>query len=54
MMLEHSFGLGREAEAVSKAIDEVVAAGHVTADLRPRGEPATCAQVGQAVCAKIS
>ena len=54
MMLEHSFGLRREARAVSKAIDEVVADGCVTADLRPRGKAATCAEVGQAVCARVA
>jgi 3-isopropylmalate dehydrogenase len=49
-MLDYSFGLGREAGAIAKAIDDVVASGCVTADLRPRGEPATTAEVGRAVC----
>ena len=35
-MLDYSFGLAREAAAISTAIDEVVASGCVTADLRPR------------------
>lgn len=52
-MLDYSFGLRREADAVNRAIDEVVESGCVTADLRPRGTPATTAQVGAAVCAAI-
>jgi len=49
-MLDYTFGLGREADAVTKAIDAVVASGRVTADLRPSGRPATTRDVGQAVC----
>jgi 3-isopropylmalate dehydrogenase len=49
-MLDYSFGLTREAAAVSAAIDRVVASGRVTADLRPSGVPATTAEVGRAVC----
>jgi 3-isopropylmalate dehydrogenase len=52
-MLEYSFGLRREADAVSKAIDQVVASGRVTSDLRPKDTPATTAEVGQAVCAAL-
>jgi 3-isopropylmalate dehydrogenase len=49
-LLDYTFGLRREADAVAQAIDEVVASGRVTADLRPSGTPATTAEVGQAVC----
>jgi len=52
-MLEFSFGLKEEACAVDEAIQKVLAGGHVTADLRPSGAPATTAQVGEAVCAAI-
>ena len=52
-MLEYSFGLKEEASAVDKAIDAVLESGHVTADLRPSGAPATTVQVGDAVCAAI-
>jgi 3-isopropylmalate dehydrogenase len=52
-MLEYSFGLKEEAKAVDAAIEAVLASGHVTADLRPSGAPATTEQVGQAVCASI-
>ncbi len=52
-MLEYSFGLKEEASAVDTAIEAVLASGHVTADLRPSGAPATTEQVGQAVCAAI-
>src|SRR3954453_21627631 len=49
-VLEKSFGLTREAAAVNAAIEKVLNSGHVTADLRPKGPPATTEQVGQAVC----
>ena len=52
-MLEYSFGLKEEAAAVDAAIEKVLQSGHVTADLRPSGAPATTEQVGQAVCAAI-
>src|SRR5690348_11321900 len=52
-MLEYSFGLKEEAAAVDCAIEAVLQGGHVTADLRPSGAPATTEQVGQAVCAAI-
>ncbi len=52
-LLEYSFGLQEEASAVDAAIQTVLSSGHVTADLRPPGAPATTAQVGRAVCAAI-
>jgi 3-isopropylmalate dehydrogenase len=52
-MLAYSFGLKEEAAAVETAIEAVLESGHVTADLRPSGAPATTEQVGQAVCAAI-
>jgi 3-isopropylmalate dehydrogenase len=52
-LLDYSFGLAAEAAAISQAIDEVVASGCVTADLRPRGQAATTAEVGQAVCEAV-
>jgi 3-isopropylmalate dehydrogenase len=52
-MLEYSFGLQQEARAVERAIEQVLESGHVTADLRPSGAPATTEQVGEAVCAAI-
>jgi 3-isopropylmalate dehydrogenase len=53
LMLRHSFHLEEEADCVEAAIETVVAAGHVTADMRPSGPPATTSQVGEAVCAVI-
>jgi hypothetical protein len=50
-MLAYSFGLKEESAAVESAIEKVLASGHVTADLRPPGTPATTEQVGEAVCA---
>ncbi len=48
-MLEYSFGLTEEAGAVNRAIEAVLESGRVTADLKPRGRPATTVEVGQAV-----
>ena len=53
-MLEYSFGLVDEANAVNTAINAVLDSGQVTADLKPAGEPATTSQVGDAVCAALS
>jgi len=52
-LLEYSFGLTEEAAAVNNAIEAVLNAGRVTADLKPAGAPATTEQVGQAVCEAI-
>ncbi len=52
-MLEYSFGLSEEAGAVNKAIEQVLASGRVTADLKPQGKPVTTEEVGQAVCAAL-
>jgi 3-isopropylmalate dehydrogenase len=52
-MLEYSFGLKEEANAVNAAMEAVLQSGKVTADLRPAGTPATTEQVGEAVCAAI-
>ena len=52
-LLEYSFGLAEEARAVNKAVEQVLDSGHVTADLRPSGPPATTQEVGQAVCSNI-
>ncbi len=52
-LLEYSFGLKREADAVNRAMETVLNSGRVTADLRPAGTPATTEEVGQAVCAAI-
>jgi 3-isopropylmalate dehydrogenase len=52
-MLEYSFGLTAEAAAVSKAVEQVLTSGRVTADLKPKGAPATTSEVGRAVCEAI-
>jgi 3-isopropylmalate dehydrogenase len=52
-MLEYSFGLKEEAAAVNAAMEKVLNSGHVTADLRPAGKPATTTEVGAAVVAAI-
>jgi 3-isopropylmalate dehydrogenase len=52
-MLEYSFGLQEEAAAVNAAMEKVLDSGQVTADLKPKGAPATTAQVGEAVCSAI-
>ena len=48
-MLEYTFGLTKEAKAVNDAVGKVLATGRVTADLRPKGKPATTIEVGEAV-----
>jgi 3-isopropylmalate dehydrogenase len=52
-MLEYTFGLMKESAAVNDAIGKVLASGRVTADLRPKGKPATTKEVGQAVSEAI-
>jgi 3-isopropylmalate dehydrogenase len=49
-MLEYSFGLKAEADAVNRAMEAVLESGRVTADLKPAGKPATTTEVGEAVC----
>jgi 3-isopropylmalate dehydrogenase len=52
-MLEYTFGLVKEAEAVNNAIGKVLGSGRVTADLKPKGTPATTVEVGRAVAEEI-
>ena len=52
-MLEYSFGLTEEAAAVNRAVEAVLESGKVTADLKPKGKPASCSEVGDAVAAGI-
>jgi 3-isopropylmalate dehydrogenase len=49
-LLEYSFGLTEEAAAVNRAMENVLNIGRVTADLKPKGTPATTEEVGEAVC----
>jgi 3-isopropylmalate dehydrogenase len=53
-LLEYSFGLVEEAQAVNRAVEEVLNSGQVTADLKPSGTPATTSEVGDAICAAVS
>ena len=53
-MFEYSFGLVEEAQAVNRAMEEVLNSGQVTADLRPAGKPATTSEVGDAICAALA
>jgi 3-isopropylmalate dehydrogenase len=52
-MLEYSFGLKDEAAAVNAAMEHVLNSGRVTADLKPKGTPATTSEVGDAVANAI-
>jgi 3-isopropylmalate dehydrogenase len=52
-MLEYTFGLMKEATAVNDAVGKVLESGKVTADLRPKGKPATTTEVGKAVSEAI-
>jgi 3-isopropylmalate dehydrogenase len=49
-MLDYTFGLKTEAEAVNAAIGHALASGRVTVDLKPKGKPATTTEVAEAVC----
>ena len=49
-MLNYSFGLADEARTVERAMEAVLESGKVTADLKPRGKPATTEEVWRAVC----
>lgn len=53
-MLEYSFSLKKEAAVVNNAIEAVLNSGRVTADLKPKGKPATTTEVGDAVAALVS
>src|SRR5436309_13222899 len=52
-MLEYSFGLTAEAAVVNNAVEAVLNSGRVTADLKPKGKPATTSEVGDAVVAQV-
>ena len=52
-MLEYSFGLKNESDAVNDAMEKVLNSGKVTADLKPKGAPATTTEVGDAVAGEI-
>lgn len=49
-MLEYSFGLPEEAKQINYAIEQVLNSGHMTADLKPSGQPATTSEIGDTVC----
>jgi 3-isopropylmalate dehydrogenase len=48
-MLDYSFGLKAEADALNAAMETVLNSGRVTADLKPTGKPATTSEVGDAI-----
>jgi 3-isopropylmalate dehydrogenase len=51
MMLRYSFGLNTEANAVEKAVSDVLLRGFGTADIfRPGGKLAACSAMGDAIC----
>ncbi len=52
-MLDYTFGLKKESEAVTTAIGRALESGRVTADLKPKGKPATTDEVTQAVCSAL-
>src|SRR4029077_12696245 len=52
-MFSNSFRLKEACLAVEAAVEAVLESGAVTADLKPKGSPATTEQVGAAVCAAI-
>jgi 3-isopropylmalate dehydrogenase len=52
-MLDYTFGLSKEARAVENAIGKVLESGHVTADLKPKGKPASTEEVAQAIVKEL-
>jgi 3-isopropylmalate dehydrogenase len=52
-MLDYTFGLKKESEAVTTAIGRALESGRVTADLKPKGKPASTDEVTQAVCSAL-
>jgi 3-isopropylmalate dehydrogenase len=48
-MLDYTFGLAKEARAIENAIGRVLESGRVTADLKPKGTPATTDEVAKAI-----
>jgi 3-isopropylmalate dehydrogenase len=53
LLLRHSLGLETEARAVEAAVARALADGVRTADLKPRGNPASTAEAGDAVLARL-
>jgi len=55
MLLRSGLGLSQEAEAVERAVESVLAAGHRTADLSPPGRPSlSTAEMGDRVVAALA
>ena len=52
-MLEYTFGLKNESDAINNAMEKVLNSGKVTADLKPKGSPASTTEVGDAVAGEI-
>ena len=52
-MLDYTFGLAKEARAIEAAIGRVLESGRLTADLKPKGTPATTQEVARAVCESL-
>jgi 3-isopropylmalate dehydrogenase len=52
-MLDYTFGLAKEARAIESAIGRVLESGRLTADLKPKGTPATTQEVARAVCESL-
>jgi 3-isopropylmalate dehydrogenase len=52
-MLDYSFGLAKEARAVEDAIGRVLDSGRLTADLKPKGKPATTEEVARLIVEQI-
>ena len=54
MMLRYSFDMSEEADAVEKAVDEVLADGYRTGDIMSEGmKCVTCSEMGDLVAQKI-
>jgi 3-isopropylmalate dehydrogenase len=52
MMLDLSFGLAKEAEMITVAVEETVKEGYVTADLEDRN-PCSTTVAGERICSRL-
>ena len=54
MLLEHSFGAADEARAIDAAIERVLTAGHLTADLAGAGPGVSCSRMAALIAAALA
>ena len=54
MMMRFSFGMAEEADAIEKAVDQVLSEGYRTADIMSEGCTClSCSEMGDAILARL-